>query len=255
MKDPLKTASHYLRIPWLHFVLLLLAGVSGSIDAMGYLKLGHVLTANMTGTTVLLGIAAGQGKFLAAIRSLVALMGFMTGVGVGSVLVGRQGRDSSWVRTLSLSLSLECGLIVLMAVLWLAYMRPNETFVIFACIILSSLAMGMQSATIRHLGIPGVVTTYISGTITAVVTEVVGNFRGVLGSLGGAGTPALPPPLEKRMGLQLWIFLVYGGVAALTALIYLQGIRFLPLVPLVLILCVLGILKTRKTLFAAAGKP
>lgn len=247
MSDQTKTTSHYLRLPWLHVVLLLLAGVSGSIDAMGYLKLGHVLTANMTGTTVLLGIAVGQEKFLAAGRSLTALAGFVTGVGVGTVLSNR--KIGTWVRTLSVSLTLECGLMVLMAALWLVFMRHNESFVIFCCIVLSSVAMGMQSATIRHLKIPGVVTTYISGTITAVVAEVVRNFRGVFGGLVRTGEADLPEPLEKRIGLQLWIFLVYGGVAALTALIYLKGMRFLPLLPLVLILCVLGVLKTRQEIF------
>lgn len=247
MIDQSKTTSHYLRLPWLHAVLLLLAGVSGSIDAMGYLKLGHVLTANMTGTTVLLGIAVGQGKFLSAVRSLTALAGFVTGVGAGTALGSR--KSGTWVRTLSFSLTLECGLMLLMAALWLAFMHLNESFVIFACIVLSSVAMGMQSATIRHLRIPGVVTTYISGTITSVVAEVVGNFRGVFGGLARTGEADLPEPLEKRIGLQLWIFLVYGSVAALTALIYLNGMRFLPLLPLVLMLCVLGVLKTRKEIF------
>jgi uncharacterized membrane protein YoaK (UPF0700 family) len=40
--------------------LLVLAAVAGSIDGVSYLKLGEVFTANMTGNTVLLGLAAGQ---------------------------------------------------------------------------------------------------------------------------------------------------------------------------------------------------
>lgn len=208
---------------------------------MGYLKLGHVLTANMTGTTVLLGIAAGQGKFWSAIRSLAALLGFMTGVGIGSSLVRR--RKQRWQKTLSRSLTIEFLLILLMAVLWFGFMLKNEHFVTFACIVLSAVAMGMQSATIRHLDIPGVVTTYISGTITAVVAEVVTNFRGVFRSVVGDDKKALPVRLEKRIGIQLWIFLIYGGMAALTAFIYLKGMGFLPLLPLLLIMSVLIMLR------------
>ena len=231
-------------VPWLHFILLLLAGVSGSIDAMGYLKLGHVLTANMTGTTVLLGIAAGQGKLLSAVRSLAALAGFVTGVAAGTLLVNR--RDSTWVRTLSESLGVECGLMAVMAALWLVWMRKEPSLAVFGCIVLSSVAMGMQSATIRHLKIPGIVTTYISGTITAVVTGIVKHFKGVVGSLVHPGQETLPSALEARIDLQLWVFLVYGGAAALTALLYLRGMRFLPLVPLVLILGVLGLLRVHQ---------
>lgn len=60
-------------------ILLLLTSVAGSIDVIGYLKLGEVFTANMTGNTVLLGIALGRGKSEAAIRSFIALIGFVTG--------------------------------------------------------------------------------------------------------------------------------------------------------------------------------
>jgi uncharacterized membrane protein YoaK (UPF0700 family) len=233
-------------------MLLLLAGVSGSIDAIGYLKLGHVLTANMTGTTVLLGIAAGQGKLLSAVRSLAALAGFMTGVAAGTVLVNR--RDSTWVRTLSESLGMECVLVAAMAVFWLAFMRKEPSLVVFGCIVLSSVAMGMQSATIRHLKIPGIVTTYISGTITAVVTGIVKHFKGVVASVVHPGQDTLPSALETRIDLQLWVFLVYGGVAALTALLYLKGMRFLPLLPLVLILGVLGVLRAHREMVDAKGR-
>lgn len=233
----------FVSIPWLHTVLLLLAGVSGSIDAMGYLRLGHVLTANMTGNTVLLGIAIGEGKFASVMKSFTALLGFILGVAAGSLLV--QGKRKGWFATFSFSLTLEFFLILVMAILWLRFIKPNENFALFSCIILSAIAMGLQSATIRHLHIPGVVTTYISGTITVVVSELAQNFGKILRRVFHPKTKGLPEQLEKRIGLQLLIFITYAGIAAVTALIYGEGMGFLPLLPLTLILIVIVIVRGR----------
>jgi uncharacterized membrane protein YoaK (UPF0700 family) len=64
----------------LHIELLLLSAIAASIDAIGYLKLGHVLTANMTGNTVLIGVSLGQLQLVQAIRGFIALTGFVIGV-------------------------------------------------------------------------------------------------------------------------------------------------------------------------------
>jgi hypothetical protein len=44
----------------------------GAIDAIGCLKPGQVLTANMTGNTILMGVSIGQGKLVHATRAFVA---------------------------------------------------------------------------------------------------------------------------------------------------------------------------------------
>ena len=51
-------------------MVLVLTWAAGGVDAISYLGLGHVFTANMTGNAVLLGLAVGQGQGLAALRSL-----------------------------------------------------------------------------------------------------------------------------------------------------------------------------------------
>jgi uncharacterized membrane protein YoaK (UPF0700 family) len=56
-------------------MLLLLTLAAASVDAISYLGLGHVFTAMMTGNTVLLGLALAQGEVLAALRSILALIG------------------------------------------------------------------------------------------------------------------------------------------------------------------------------------
>ena len=77
-------------------MLLLLTLAAASIDAISYLGLGHVFTAMMTGNTVLLGLALAQGEVLAAVRSILALIGFAIGVFFGAIIVERESYPAEW---------------------------------------------------------------------------------------------------------------------------------------------------------------
>jgi uncharacterized membrane protein YoaK (UPF0700 family) len=67
-------------------VPLLLAWVAASVDAACYLGLGHVMTAAMTGNTVLLGMALGRADLPAAARGTLALAGFLGGALLGATI-------------------------------------------------------------------------------------------------------------------------------------------------------------------------
>ncbi len=56
--------------------LLLLTVVTGIVDAVSYLGLGHVFTANMTGNVVLLGFAAAGASGFSAAACLTSLGSF-----------------------------------------------------------------------------------------------------------------------------------------------------------------------------------
>ena len=60
-------------------LLLALSFAAGYVDALSYLGLSRVFTANMTGNTVLLAIGLAQLDADAAVRSSVALAGFLGG--------------------------------------------------------------------------------------------------------------------------------------------------------------------------------
>ena len=57
-------------------LLLILTVVTGLVDAVSYLKLGHAFVANMTGNVVFLGFALAGAAGLSAPASLVALAAF-----------------------------------------------------------------------------------------------------------------------------------------------------------------------------------
>src|SRR5262249_46555433 len=85
--DPSPAAQSWARFRDL--MLLALTWAAGYIDAIGYLALGGVFTANMTGNTVLLGLHVSQEQGAAALRALTALGGGGAGAPVRGPVVRR----------------------------------------------------------------------------------------------------------------------------------------------------------------------
>src|SRR5438552_15222308 len=73
-------------------LLYVLTVVTGLVDAVSYLSLGHVFVANMTGNVVFLGFAAAGGRGLSAPRSGTAVVAFLIGAVIGGrVATGLSG--------------------------------------------------------------------------------------------------------------------------------------------------------------------
>ncbi|HEX4721505.1 MAG TPA: YoaK family protein, partial [Pseudonocardiaceae bacterium] len=89
-----------IRTRWLVAALLTLTAVTGLIDAVSYLRLGHVFVANMTGNVVFLGFALAPGSGLSPLASLVAVAGFVVGAAIGGGLARRlERRPRRWLCT------------------------------------------------------------------------------------------------------------------------------------------------------------
>src|SRR5258708_23744907 len=67
-------------------LLLVLTMVTGIVDAVSYLKLGHVFVANMTGNVVFLGFAIADPQNFSIPASLVAIGAFLAGALAGGRL-------------------------------------------------------------------------------------------------------------------------------------------------------------------------
>src|SRR2546427_719596 len=74
-------------------VLLGLTAGTGLVDAVSYLALGHVFTANMTGNVVFLGFAASGAAGLSVTRSGTAVAAFLLGAVIGGRMAARTGGD------------------------------------------------------------------------------------------------------------------------------------------------------------------
>jgi len=73
-------------------LVVLLTVTTGGVDAAAFLHLGHVFSSVITGTLVLLGVAAGTHDGALAENCAVALASYVAGVAVGAPLSARRTR-------------------------------------------------------------------------------------------------------------------------------------------------------------------
>src|SRR5258706_11081331 len=76
------------------YALLGMTAVTGLVDAVSFLLLGRVFTANMTGNVVLLAFATAHVSGRSIARSLTALLAFLVGAILGGRVMARPGADS-----------------------------------------------------------------------------------------------------------------------------------------------------------------
>jgi uncharacterized membrane protein YoaK (UPF0700 family) len=153
----------------LALLLYLFTAVTGLIDAVSYIALGHIFTANMTGNIVLLGFALAGVPGLSALRSLTAFAAFFVGALIGGRLATRLAPLSSrrWRMT-----AFGCeALFLLGATLVSIVPVPFGSTRMYAVIVLTALAMGLRNATVRKLALPDLTTTVLTLTITGLAAD------------------------------------------------------------------------------------
>ncbi|MFK4110305.1 YoaK family protein [Streptomyces sp. NPDC002176] len=154
-----------MRLP---LVLLVLTVVSGLIDAVGYLGLGRVFTANMTGNVIVLGFAAVGAPGFSVPLTATSLGCFLLGAAAGGRLTSRV-RRATRLRWTRLTLTAEALLVGASAAV--AFAWPEEPGTRYALIALTALAMGLRNATVRALGVPDLTTTVLTMTLTGLAAE------------------------------------------------------------------------------------
>ena len=149
--------------------LLVLTFTTGLVDAVSYLGLGRVFTANMTGNIVFLGFGIAGSGGLPVVAPLVSLGAFLVGAGGGGLLAQADGRPppSHIARALGVEVSLigaggrPGGAVDV---------RPNAVSG-DAVIALLAFAMGVRNATVRGLGVPDLTTTVLTMTLTGLAAD------------------------------------------------------------------------------------
>ena len=156
-------------------MLMLLTCVAASTDVISYFRLGNVFTANMTGNAILLGLSVEKGALSISLLRLSSLLGFIIGVFIGSLIVTNKKKE--WLYNVKLVIAVESFIIGALAIIWLLHAVPLKNEILYIAILLSSVSMGMQSAAIWHLGIPGIATTFLTGNITSIALNTVNGWR------------------------------------------------------------------------------
>jgi uncharacterized membrane protein YoaK (UPF0700 family) len=171
-----------------------MAMIAGYVDAIGFTHLFDVFPANQSGNAVLLGVAIGDPSWRNGWRPGLSIVAFSLGVAIGIAVAARLA-DSRRVPVL---LAMQSVLLVVFAAfagdvkgLVAPIGGTKEAFLL----VVSSIAMGIETDVVRRMAGVSVFTTFQTGTITRIAdvgTAEVEHFMGI------AGAPA-PPPGARRM--------------------------------------------------------
>jgi uncharacterized membrane protein YoaK (UPF0700 family) len=150
-------------------MMVALTVLTGLVDAVSYLELGHVFVANMTGNVVFLGFALAGAGGLSAIASLLALGSFFLGALAGGWLGARTTAHRG--RLLRSALIAQATLIMLALLIALLAHEPLQRSVRYELIVALALAMGVQNAAALRLSVPELTTTVLTRTLTGLASQ------------------------------------------------------------------------------------
>ena len=161
-------------------LIVALAGltiVSGVVDAVSYLGLGHVFTANMTGNVVLVGFAAAGAPGFSIAASLTALGSFVLGAVGGGRIIQRLTPHRT---LLVVVMSLEAAFTAVAAIIAASVAAIGTGWPRYVLIALLAFTMGIRNAAVRHLGVRDMTTTVVTTTLTGLASD---------STLGGGRNP------------------------------------------------------------------
>jgi len=200
---------------------VLLTVTTGAVDAACFLHLGNVFASVITGNLVLLGVAAATQSGSLAIHGGTALAGYSAGVLIGAPIATRRARGGeTWPLSVTVTLAAEFCVLAGFSAGWELTGGSPGSAARLLLIAALAIAMGIQSAAVRELG--GVPTTYLTGTLTAVISELATRARG--------------PGLARSVGVLAAIVsgAVAGGVVAEHAPAWLPAVILAPLAAVVI---------------------
>jgi uncharacterized membrane protein YoaK (UPF0700 family) len=155
---------------------------SGAADVASFSRLGFVFTSVMTGNIVLWGLAAARGSLTLFSHTAVSIAGYIAGVAGGTLIAhgvkGASAEDDGsragmlppqviWV------LLGELTLLAGFAAGWEASGASPAGWAQFCLLATLAAAMGVQSSAVKDMGLTEVSTTYLTGTLTGLVSSLV----------------------------------------------------------------------------------
>jgi uncharacterized membrane protein YoaK (UPF0700 family) len=216
-----------LRAP-LTLALLVLTFTSGLVDAISYLGLGRVFTANMTGNVVLLGFGIAHSGGLPILAPIISLGGFAVGAGIGGLL-GTKLCHRHAIHVAA-AWSVQAAFIAC-ATIFAAAEHPSADSAARDVVIGTlALAMGVQTATARRLAVPDLPTTVVTQTLTGLVADsrlFGGSGKGTTrrgSAVAAMLVGAVAGALLLKAGLVLALALT-GGVILIVQIAYLPAAR------------------------------
>jgi uncharacterized membrane protein YoaK (UPF0700 family) len=151
------------------------------MDVASFTRLGNVFASVMTGNIVLLGLSLARGSVSQASHTATAVAGYVIGVAVGTRVAWFHARrvpsssddsDSPWPPHVTMAFLIEFLLLAIVTVFWEATGGHPSGLTQFVMLVMAACAMGIQSAAVTDMGLKEVSTTFLTGTLTALIRSL-----------------------------------------------------------------------------------
>ena len=216
---------------------VVLAAITGYVDAVGYASLLGVFPANQSGNMVFLGMAIGGNGPTPGWRTATSIACFGLGAAIGFIAGRRLGNRHRGPALLGSELLVLLAVVVITGPL--VQDHPERGFTGRTVIALTSLAMGVQTEAIRHVAGVAITTTYESGALVRVGEMMSAPFR-----------QGREPRYAKHLAVLGSVILAYLGGAAIGATAIGRW-RWSLLVPCAVLTVLVAAWELRPTWFAA----
>src|SRR5690348_3051406 len=165
-------------------ILIALTFGSGATDVAAFNRLGGVFSSVMTGNIVFWGLAAAERSVSLFAHAAISIAGYIAGVACGTWVAHgfkvhangkpeEANRDSVLPAHVNWSLFAELVLLAGLAAGWeITGGRPAGS-VQYVLLAGTAAAMGVQSTSVNELGLSNVSTTFLTGTLTGLVSSLV----------------------------------------------------------------------------------
>jgi uncharacterized membrane protein YoaK (UPF0700 family) len=206
-------------------MMIALTLLTGAVDAVSYLRLGHVFVANMTGNVVFLGFALAGAGGVSIASSLIALGAFLLGAQVGGRIGVTLGKHRGHL--VRAATAVQAVLIAVALAIALLSAAPEPVGIRYAITAVLAVAMGIQNALAARIAVPELTTTVLTKTLTGLASEANGDpamsarrvaavAAMVLGALAG-GLLALEVSVAAGLALALALACTVGLAAHLAS--------------------------------------
>lgn len=149
-------------------VLPLLSFGAGAADAFAFTALGGIFTANMTGNAVLASMFTRSGYAVTLVGAAIAIGAFVLALVIGF----RVTRASAGNRATLVALLMSAACLKFVVLLW--WLLPHTGAWLLWMVTASAAAMALQTVAAKRDRIArGATTTYLTGTLTDLVEDIV----------------------------------------------------------------------------------
>ena len=166
----------------LTLIAIALTFASGATDVASFTRLGGVFTSVMTGNIVLAGLAVAQRSLTLASHTAVSIAGYIVGVAAGTWIAygfkrakpaDDEGGASVLPTHINWALFAELILLGGLTVGWEITGARPAGWAQYCLLAVTASAMGVQASAVNEMGLTHVSTTFLTGTLTGLVTSLV----------------------------------------------------------------------------------